>query len=150
MPQPISQRITYEHGLEAAEALAKHSERCVQYIEFGCKRAKLLGDGQESLGYWVSADGVYRDYWGGAPPGVRACACHKSSSCLGGKKCNCDAAENIWTADEGYLNSTTLLPVEEVVFAGVVSPGEANFTVGHLYCSGMYFLAPFKEAHRYL
>ena len=134
-PRELSFKIQYNPSLEAAEALARHSERCTQHIEFGCRRAKLLGD---KLGAWVSADGVYQYYWGGAQPESQSCACGETKSCLDpNKKCNCDAARDIWTKDEGVLNSTTLLPVEEVLFKEIVKPGEANFTVGNLYCSGV-------------
>lgn len=137
-PRTHSFKIQYIPSLEAAEALARHSERCTQHIEFGCRKAKLLNVGGERLGFWVSADGVYQNYWGGAQPESESCACGETNSCLDpNEKCNCDAERDIWTKDEGVLNSTTLLPVEEVVFKGVVKPGEANYTVGSLHCSGL-------------
>lgn len=141
---PNSQRIRYIPSLAAAKALARQSGRCTQYLEFGCKQAKLLNVGGERLGFWVSADGVYQDYWGGAQPNSKSCACGETNTCLDKNfKCNCDAARNVWTADGGHLNSTTLLPVEEVMFKGVVKPGEANYTVGSLYCSGKLLPASF-------
>ena len=137
---PNSQKIEYIPSLDAAKALARHSEWCTQFIEFGCKGAKLLDvGGPERLGHWVSANGVYQDYWGGADPSTKWCACGEKGNCHPdrNKKCNCDAAPNFWTSDGGVLKSTTLLPVEEVVFKGVVQGTEANYTVGHLYCEGM-------------
>ena len=136
---PNSQKIEYIPSLAAAKALARHSERCTQYVEFGCRRAKLLDvGGPERLGHWVSANGMYQDYWGGAEPGTKQCACGQEGNCVDrNKKCNCDAAQDVWNSDGGDLNSTILLPVAEVVFKGVIKPGEANYTVGYLYCSGM-------------
>ncbi|XP_068720459.1 adhesion G protein-coupled receptor L4-like, partial [Montipora capricornis] len=126
--------------VEAAQALARRSEWCHQYVDFGCRKAKLLtGDSDEKLGFWVSSDGVYQNYWGGAEAGLQSCACgiDNPNSCVDrNKKCNCDAGEDKWNSDEGYLNSTTLLPVVEVIFKGVVPNTEANYSVGHLYCAG--------------
>lgn len=138
--QPISERISYEPNLDAAKALARRSEWCYQYVDFGCKKAKLhTGSNNEKLGFWVSSNGVYQSYWGGAKQGSRSCACGETNpnSCIDtSKKCNCDAGKDKWHNDEGYLNSTTLLPVVEVMFKGVTVGTEANFTVGHLYCAG--------------
>lgn len=140
--QLISQRISYEPGLGAAKGLARRSKWCYQHVDFGCKKAKLLtGSNDEKLGFWVSSNGVYQSYWGGAKQGSRSCACGETNpnSCIDtSKKCNCDAGKNKWHSDEGYLNSTTLLPVVEVTFKGVTAGTEANFTVGHLYCAGLY------------
>ncbi|XP_015761391.1 PREDICTED: EGF and laminin G domain-containing protein-like isoform X3 [Acropora digitifera] len=138
--QSISQRISYEPSLHAAKALARRSEWCYQYVDFGCKKAMLhTGSNNEKLGFWVSSTGVYQSYWGGAKQGSRSCACGETNpnSCIDStKKCNCDAGLDKWHSDEGFLNSTTLLPVVEVMFKGVTIGTEANFTVGHLYCAG--------------
>lgn len=138
--QAKSHRISYEPSLEAAQALARRSEWCYQHVDFGCRKAKLLDvDSDQTSGVWVSSDGLYRNYWGGAEKGSKSCACgsENPNSCVNrNKKCNCDAGENKWNSDEGYLNSTTLLPVLEVVFEGVVPNTEANYSVGHLYCAG--------------
>ena len=140
--QPNSERISYEPSVEAAQALARRSEWCHQYVDFGCRKAKLLtGDSGEKLGFWVSSDGVYQNYWGGAEAGLQSCACgiDNPNSCVDrNKKCNCDTGEDKWNSDKGYLNSTTLLPVVEVIFKGVVPNTEANYSVGHLYCAGEY------------
>ena len=144
MTQPYVADIRYYPSLDFAKALAMNSANCKQFIEFGCKNAKLLGTGEKDrLGNWVSAGGVYQDYWGGAPPNSESCACGVNNTCLPdkNKKCNCDARSNSWTKDEGFLTATADLPVTQVVFRDVnpAKNSEANFTVGNLYCSGEHF-----------
>lgn len=139
--QPYVADISYFPTPEIAKALAMNSGNCKQYIEFGCKNAKLLNaGGGDKTGYWVSADGVYQKYWGGAPPNSESCACGVDKTCDPDKslKCNCDARQNIWTKDAGLLTATADLPVTQVVFHDVnpLKSSEANFTVGNLYCSG--------------
>lgn len=139
--QPYVADIRYYPSFDYAKALAMNSENCKQFIEFGCKKAKLLdAGGSERLGIWVSADGVYQDYWGGAPPNSESCACGVNNTCQPdkSKKCNCDARADVWTKDEGWLTATADLPVIQVVFKDVnpLQSSDANFTVGNLYCSG--------------
>ena len=138
--QPYVADIRYYPSLDFAKALAMNSANCKQFIEFGCKNAKLLNAGEkERLGNWVSAGGVYQNYWGGAPPNSESCACGVNNTCLPDKKkkCNCDAKSNSWTKDEGFLTATADLPVTQVVFRDVnPKNSEANFTVGNLHCSG--------------
>jgi len=142
--QPYVADIRYYPSLAFAKALAMNSANCKQFIEFGCKNAKLLNvGGNQRLGYWVSAGGVYQDYWGGATPGQESCACGVNNTCLPNKnkKCNCDADDDSWTKDEGFLTATADLPVTQVVFMDVnPKKSEANFTVGNLYCSGEHFI----------
>ena len=142
--QPYTDDISYYPSLDYARTLAMNSANCKQFIEFGCKNAKLLNAGEKDrLGHWVSAGGVYQDYWGGAPPNSESCACGVNNTCLAdkNKKCNCDAKSNSWTKDEGFLTATADLPVTQVVFMDVnpVRGSEANFTVGNLYCSGEHW-----------
>ncbi|XP_067022944.1 EGF and laminin G domain-containing protein-like [Acropora muricata] len=133
--QPISQRISYVPSLDAAKALARRSEWCYQYVDFGCKKAKLhTGINNEKLGFWVSSNGVYQSYWGGAKQGSRSYACgetNPNSWIDPTKKCNCDAGQDKWHSDEGYLNPTTLLPVVEDINGEVQDlsklAGEAEF-----------------------
>ena len=40
---------------------------------------KLLRDG---FGWWVSRDGRRQDYWGGATPGSKKCACGMLGNCV--------------------------------------------------------------------
>ena len=133
--QPYVADIRYYPNFDYAKALATRSENCKQFIEFGCKKAKLL---DSRLSNWVTADGVYKYYWGGAPPNSESCACGVNKTCTDkSKKCNCDAGANTWTKDEGWLTATSDLPVTQVVFRDVnPKSSEANFTVGNLYCIG--------------
>lgn len=139
--QPYVADIRYYPSLDFAKSLAMNSANCKQFIKFGCKNAKLLNAGEKDrLANWISAGGVYQDYWGGAPPNLESCACGVNNTCLPDKKkkCNCDARSNNWTKDEGFLTATADLPVTQVVFRDVnpLKGSAANFTVGNLYCSG--------------
>ena len=130
----ISQTISYIPSLAAAKALAMNSKTCQQYVEFGCRKNQLL-EGRASS--WVAANGIYQNYWGGGTPESEACNCWNTKSCLDkSKRCNCDAQRDSWTSDSGYLNSTSLLPVTELVFTQFNPSGEANYTVGRLNCIG--------------
>ena len=132
----ISQAISYVPSLATAKALAMNSKTCQQYIEFGCRKNQLL-EGKASS--WVAANGVFQNYWGGGSPESKACECWNTKSCLDKtKRCNCDAKRDSWTSDYGYLNSSTLLPVTELVFKQFDKSGEANYTVGRLNCNGKY------------
>ena len=140
-PESIQRTIYYYPSVAAAKALARNSESCKQYIEYGCLKSKLLNVGEgRAFGRWVSSDGVYKNYWGGANPSSQMCACGEKNNCLGGKKCNCDARQNIWSSDAGMLSSERDLPVSQLVL-GDLSPelGSAgNFTVGNLICTGEF------------
>ncbi|PFX33213.1 EGF and laminin G domain-containing protein-like [Stylophora pistillata] len=136
--QPYTEDIKYVPNLKSAKALARNSEACKQYIYFGCKGAKLLSALEKvKTGYWVASNGLYRYYWGGAPPTMSSCACGVNKTCSDKSyRCNCDARDkSVWRSDSGWLTSTSDLPVTQVVFSDV-NEGEANFSVGSLYCTG--------------
>ncbi|XP_015780818.1 PREDICTED: EGF and laminin G domain-containing protein-like [Acropora digitifera] len=131
-------RVDKTSPVHANMLLGKIMEIRKNYAKIVTPQGIIKGN-NEKLGFWVSSNGVYQSYWGGAKQGSRSCACgetNPNSWIDRTKKCNCDAGLDKWYSDEGYLNSTTLLPVVEVMFKGVTLGTEANFTVGHLYCAG--------------
>ena len=134
-PESIPYKISYIPSFEAAKALARNSKDCKQFIEYKCKKSRLLNDG-DPYGRWVAANGLYKNYWGGASPDSKTCAC--APKCLEGKTCNCDARKDSWQSDKGDITETNALPVSEVHFGDVNKDkgSFAKYTVGHLYCSG--------------
>ena len=60
-----------------------------------------------------------------------------SGSCTNGHPCNCDANDNIWREDSGYLTDKTTLPVTEMRFGDTGETVEYGYyTLGPLYCKG--------------
>ena len=56
------------------------------------------------------------DYFGGAVPGSKSCACGMNSTCVKEDLvCNCDINDNQWRQDDGYLTFKDDLPVSAFV-----------------------------------
>lgn len=132
--------ITYtgSSGMNQIKALIQKSKHCRQYIRFHCFRSKLLNTPRgPSHVYWLSRDGNWQEYWGGAEPGSKKCACGMTDppSCVVKTKfCNCDARGGTWRVDEGYLSDKSSLPVTGLLFAKKSKKSE--FTLGPLECWG--------------
>lgn len=107
------------------------SYQCEQFIRYECMASVM----QISLyAWWVSRDGVNMDYWGGAAPGSRKCACGMTNSC---PKCNCDRNDYVLREDSGYLTDKLTLPVTQLRFGDTGEAGEYGYhTLGKLYCYG--------------
>ena len=108
-------------SLSQLTVLTDASARCEQFISYGCKESRLFVGGK---GWWVSRDDAEMEYWGGATTNKDYCACGLTNTCAGGKKCNCDADENVWREDSGLLTDKTSLPVSQLkepstVFASI-------------------------------
>ena len=130
--------ITYSSsvGMDEIEKLIEKSRHCRQYIRFDCMSSKLLNTPNEpSHAFWLSRDRKKQDYWGGAEPGSRKCACGMTKSCKGTAKfCNCDIRDNIWRVDDGYLTDKGTLPVTGLWFNR--KSQKSYFVVGPLECWG--------------
>ncbi|KXJ30161.1 Contactin-associated protein like 5-1 [Exaiptasia diaphana] len=90
-------------------------------------------------GWWVSRDGVRQDYWGGATPGSKKCACGMTDTCFNKKKgCNCVNNQGSgWPSDSGVLTDKTTLPVSQLRFGDTARNDEyAYHTLGKLKCYG--------------
>ena len=117
-------------------AVIERSRQCEQFIKYECLHALLAFHVPYS--WWVSRDGVWMTYWGGAPPSSSKCKCGVTDSCtVQGNPCNCDQNNNIWTEDSGDLTNKDTLPVTELRFGDTGSTNEIGYhTLGALRCWG--------------
>ena len=140
--------ITYtgSSGMNQIMALIQKSKRCRQFISFHCFGSKLLNTPRgPSHAYWLSRDGSRQEYWGGAEPGSRKCACGMTdppSCAVKTKFCNCDVHGETWRVDAGYLSDKSTLPVTGLLFAKKSKRSE--FALGPLECWG-HVDEPFEE-----
>lgn len=131
-------KITYSIDMEQIEQLIKKSRKCRQHVRFHCFFSKLLNSPNgPPHASWLSRDSERQNYWGGADPGSKKCACgmYDPPTCKSTAKfCNCDNKARIWQVDEGYLTDKSALPVTALEFNA--KSGRSDFTVGPLECWG--------------
>lgn len=132
--------ITYSNSISVQQIikLIENSKECRQHIRFHCFSSKLLNTPRgPSHAFWLSRDDKRQDYWGGAEPGSKKCACGmmEPTSCEGTAKfCNCDNKDSQWRVDEGYLTDKSTLPVTGLEFNK--KSAKSDFTLGPLECWG--------------
>ena len=132
--------ITYpgSSGMNQIMALIQKSKHCRQYISFQCFGSKLLNTPRGlSNAHWLSRDGSRQEYWGGARPGSKKCACGMTdppSCAVKTKFCNCDVRGETWRVDAGYLSDKSTLPVTGLLFAK--KSKRSKFVLGPLECWG--------------
>ena len=69
----------------------------------------------------MSRDSSKMTCWDGASPGSEKCACGMNNSRAAKKKrCNCDANDQVWREDSGFLTDKTKLPVKVSIRLGVI------------------------------
>ena len=115
------------------------SRYCEQFIKWHCKNAGLYLMNSSPDSWWVSRQGYKMDYWGGATPGSKKCACGITNTCLDPTRtCNCDAAHgDEWHEDSGLLVDKKYLPVSEMRFGDTGHTTEEGYhTLGKLLCWG--------------
>ena len=140
------QVIHYHATPEHIHALLNRSTSCWQSLRYECKQSQLFSspveDGDQFLpyGWWVSWQEEKMDFWSGASPGSRQCACEVTGDCFHPEKsCNCDSGHEDWLQDEGDLTNKEHLPVQSLHFGDTGTPldtKEGRFTLGQLKCSG--------------
>nr|XP_015209864.1 PREDICTED: uncharacterized protein LOC107078240 [Lepisosteus oculatus] len=132
-----SRHITYRQAsLLQLRSLIQASESCTQLVKLECRHTRFLG---EEWGWWVSWDGRRMNSWGGTSTDSKKCACGERGDCdLGLLTCNCDANDEVWRSDEGYLSDKASLPMREVRLGDTQDmPMEMAFhTIGKLFCTG--------------
>lgn len=132
--------ITYtaSSGLNQIKALIQKSKHCRQYVRFNCFGSKLLNAPRgPSHAFWLSRDGSRQEYWGGAEPGSKKCACGMTdppSCAVKTRFCNCDVLGETWRVDAGYLSDKRTLPVTGFLFAK--KSKRSKFALGPLECWG--------------
>ncbi|XP_073942606.1 neurexin-4 isoform X2 [Choristoneura fumiferana] len=149
-PGSFRQDITYDASRAQLEALLNRSSSCMQRLEYLCRHSRLLNSPSEEsnfhpFAWWVSRSGQRMDYWAGAQPGSRMCACGVLGACLDPTKwCNCDAEYTQLRADEfqtdgGEITEKEYLPVKSLHFGDTGShldEKEGRYTLGPLLCEG--------------
>lgn len=136
-PGSFLRKINYNgYSKQQLVSLIDASTNCEQFIKYECYASVLLYGGNNDFGWWVSRDGDQMDYWGGAPPGSRKCACGVGKSCSSSNlPCNCDTNDNVWREDSGILTDKSTLPVSELRFGDTGDSGEKGYyTLGKLKC----------------
>lgn len=128
-------------SLEQIINLISVSVECRQFIKYECFKAMLL---DKKRGWWESRDGKKMDYWGGAVPGSKACACGQNSSCVDPRRqCNCDSNREEWLEDSGFLSDKNTLPVTRLSFGDTGDHGGHGYhTLGKLMCIGEAIVVP--------
>ena len=97
--------------LASLTTVSSHGE---QFIKYDCYHSGFWFD--NPYGWWVSRDSSKMTYWGGASPGSGKSACGMNNSCAARKRCNCDANDQVWREDSGFLTDKTKLPVKQLRF----------------------------------
>ena len=118
-------------------ALTRVSQNCEQFIKYECKNDVMFID--HSYSWWVSRDGIWMNYWGGATGHDKMCACGVTNSCFQGKKCNCDSGGSGagWREDSGLLTNKSALPVTQIRLGDLDDGNEEGYhTLGKLKCYG--------------
>lgn len=135
--------IEYSVDIPVIRALISSSSHCRQHLTYNCMNSVLLDSSHEfdlnkgRGARWISRDGRTMDYWAGATPGSKTCACGVTNSCYRQDlKCNCDTWDDVWRRDEGYITDMEALPVKSVKFSVRATSSKSNFTLGGLECFG--------------
>lgn len=141
---------SYQHGIiyensneQNIKDLIASSTHCRQYLRYRCYNSVLF-DSPKTFNLesgrgarWVSRDGKLQDYWSGAFPGSRKCACGVNRTCdERNKTCNCDSVDNKWHSDGGYLTDSASLPVKKLIFSVDGTSLKSYFVLGSLECYG--------------
>ena len=135
------QVIHYHATPEQINIVMNRSTKCWQSLRFECKQSQLFGreSGQfKPYGWWVSWQEEKMDFWSGASPGSRQCACGVRGDCFVPEMaCNCDSGHEDWLQDEGDISSKEHLPVRSLNFGDTGTPldnKEGRFSLGQLKC----------------
>eukprot|EP00112_Aurelia_sp_Birch-Aquarium-sp1_P014972 Seg3278.1 transcript_id=Seg3278.1/GoldUCD/mRNA.D3Y31 product=Neurexin-4 protein_id=Seg3278.1/GoldUCD/D3Y31 len=125
-------KIKYENELQNIIAYIDSSRNCRQFTRIDCYGMAL----DSSLGYIVDRNGNKMNYIGGGPPDGRGCRCGIDGNCtVVSEKCNCDANDNAWRFDEGYVTENDRLPITEIRLGDNGNQEEnGRHTIGRVEC----------------
>uniref|UniRef100_A0A8C6Z9U3 Contactin-associated protein-like 4 n=1 Tax=Nothoprocta perdicaria TaxID=30464 RepID=A0A8C6Z9U3_NOTPE len=136
---PHSVFFKYSASLDQLRATINHAEHCEQELAYHCKKSRLL-DKQDGmpLSWWIGRTNETQTYWGGSLPTIQKCTCGLEGSCIDSQHyCNCDADQDEWTNDTGFLSYKDHLPVTKIVITDTDRPNsEAAYKLGPLLCQG--------------
>ena len=127
-------------SLSQLASLTNVSLHCEQFIKYECYGSVFWLSTR--FAWWVSRDSGQMQYWGGASPGSKKCACGMTNSCADpSEACNCDKNDGVWREDSGLLTDKSTLPVKELRFGdtGVFEAVDEKgyHTLGKLRCYGI-------------
>lgn len=127
--------VTYDATIPQMRSLIDLGGDCRQYIKYQCYHSRIFQNGYNFAG-WESWNGTARHYWGGSGGRDGYCACGVTGTCAQSyHKCNCDANDNVWREDSGYLTQQEDLPVTKLYFGDADAPSElGRHTLGTLQC----------------
>lgn len=112
--------LEYDVGWGAAIKIIDSSAACSQFMSWECKAAIIHNpyDPDMLTTFWFNRTEQMTNYFGGASPGSGNCACGETHSCFNTSlPCNCDANDEVWRVDEGWLTNKQELPIHSF-FAG--------------------------------
>ena len=135
-PKSYARDIHYNIGMAQIIALIDFSLNCEQFISYDCHNSMINND--RNFASWTSRQGVDMTHWGGAVQGSGKCACGMTKSCDRlDKVCNCDANDNVWRSDHGFITDKDVLPVSKLYFGDTGGTNEKGYhTLGRLICYG--------------
>ncbi|KAK3755406.1 hypothetical protein QZH41_005317 [Actinostola sp. cb2023] len=135
--------VRYAVDLASIRALIAESTHCRQHLRYNCLNSVLFDSPRDFElergrgARWISRDGRTMDYWAGATPGSKKCACGLTGTCVRDDLvCNCDVWDGVWRRDEGYIIDPSALPVTNIKFSVRGVSKSSNFTLGDLECFG--------------
>ncbi|GFN97240.1 sco-spondin [Plakobranchus ocellatus] len=142
----------YNISFDHVEDLVDQSGDCKQYISWECFAALIHNPNDNfkvSTG-WLNRTGQIADYFGGASPGSRSCACGMNNTCAEEElKCNCDANDEVWRQDDGYITYKDDLPVYAFVAGDTGGRQEDGYHhLGPLFCHGRDNRVLKKKSHK--
>ncbi|XP_076989767.1 contactin-associated protein-like 4 isoform X1 [Tamandua tetradactyla] len=136
---PYAGFFQYVASMEQLQATINHADHCEQELTYYCKKSRLVKkqDGTP-LSWWVGRTNETQTYWGGSLPDPQKCTCGLEGSCIDSQYyCNCDADQNEWTNDTGFLSYKEHLPVTQIVITDMGRlHSEAAYKLGPLICQG--------------
>eukprot|EP00794_Sanderia_malayensis_P019084 gene19084-21000_t len=127
--------VDYDLPSDEIISVIRSNSHCRQFVRYECKNSLLLNSPKgPSHVRWVSREGIFEDYWGGAPKDSFKCACGVTKTCSDATKyCNCDRGDNFWREDSGFIKDKEKLPIKMIQFD--VNTSSSYFAVGNLECT---------------
>ncbi len=131
-------KIRYHKDMNSIIKIVNQSSQCQQYTKLDCYAAGRLNIRLNfSYTYLSGRNGKELEYWGGGLSNGSGCACGIDGSCaVSSRQCNCDADDEVWRKDEGFVTKKVDLPIVAVTAGDTGSTFEKlYYTVGPLMCT---------------
>lgn len=106
--------LTYDIGWGQAIRIVDKSGDCAQFVRWDCFGTIIHNpfDQTTMTTFWMNRTEQMTYYFGGARPGSGNCACGETNSCFNKSlSCNCDANDEVWRFDEGFITNKVELPI---------------------------------------